>query len=742
MTNFDDRSNDDLDDQALDQDEKNEAEAELLKKLISGDEAATAAYIKPILDNHLLAYQPGYIAVFAKVKQGNVSAWLRLKPRLQQNKKLSISAVEKLIKEMIAQQRPAGPASASGDERRQSGCEMRLDGNRPGLHSTEEDGLWLAQVFEVSGLCRVLAPEGETPRACGVLIRFKNSDAKDVDLFINSELLNGEFGRLGTALYEAGFIFDRGDAYRKMLHRYLANYSCSRRVTVVARTGWIEVGGRLVGFILPNETFLTERFSAPLILDPAARTARYLKRGSLEEWRNGAGRLAGQHALATFRMSSALSGPLLKLTGYEGGGFHLFGPSSGGKSTLDILAMTVWGRGDREGGFGRTWSATANGVEAAAASSNDTALFLDDTSHADPKIVLQIIYTLTGGQQKIRMRADTSQRETPPFRSNVLSNGEKSIPDTLKDARLPVKGGVTVRLADIAAIGRGKLDPNEQGAAFDDSATDWRAFVAEAARAAMTAYGTAGPAFVQKLIDEKISGADIRARVDDFIKLAGVGQAHGQVRRVAMKAGLSAVAGELAIAFGIVPWASGSAVAAAEYVFQLWLERRGTRDSYELMEALQRVQAIFEQYGDSRFDPLRAVTAEDPAGPFDPVSADFVPGIVDLVRFDSGRSPTLKRLGWTSGVGEDRRWYIAPQTWKDEICKGFDVNALTSELDKKGALELSLEKDGDRLRKRPKKVGIGGLRPKPRYYIVTPRVFQVVSDLSEEGPMRERIFSI
>ena len=593
-----------------------------------------------------------------------------------------------------------------------------------------------SQPFEVVGLCRALASEAETPRACGLLIRYKNNDARSVDLFINSDLLNGDLWRLSAALYEAGFDFDRGDASRKALQRYLANYSCSRRVTVVARTGWIEVGGRLVGFILPNEAFLTERFAAPLILDPAARTARYAKRGTLEEWSNGAGRFAGQHALATFRMSSALSGPLLKLTGYEGGGFHLFGPSSGGKSTLDILANdTVWDRlaieraeigphlvADGE----RRWRQPPG-------LGNDTLRYCATRGRIawESKIVLQIIYTLTGGQQKIRMRADTSQRETPPFRSNVLSNGEKSIPDMLKDARLSVKGGVTVRLADIPAIGRGKLDPNEQGAAFDDSATDWRAFVAEAARAAVTAYGTAGPVFVQKLIDEKITGGDIRAHVDDFIERVGVSQAHGQVRRVAMKAGLSAVAGELAIAFGIVPWPIGSAIAAAEYVFQLWLERRGTLDSYELLEALQRVQAIFEQYGDSRFDPLRAVTADDPAGPFDPVSTDFVPGEPDLVRFDSGRSPTLKRLGWTSGVGEDRRWYIAQQTWKDEICKGFDLKALNSELDKNGALEFSLEKDGGRLRKRPKYVRIGGL--KRRCYVVTPKIFQVVSDLSEEG---------
>jgi putative DNA primase/helicase len=254
----------------------------------------------------------------------------------------------------------------------------------------------------------------------------------------------------------------------------------------------------------------------------------------------------------------------------------------------------------------------------------------------------------------------------------------------------------------------------------------------------VTAYGTAGPAFVQKLIDEKLTGGDIRASVDEFIKLVGVGQAHGQVRRVAMKAGLSAVAGELAIAFGIVPWASGSAVAASEYVFQLWLERRGTAGSYELMEALQRVQAIFEQYGDSRFDPLRLVTAEDPADPFDPVAAAVqFAGEPDLVRFDSGRSPTLKRLGWTSGVGEGRRWYLAPQTWKDEIGKGFDLKALNSELEKLGALELATRADGARIRKRPKQVMIAGVRN--HYYIVNPKIFQVVSNAVEEASNEGKI---
>ena len=126
MTEFDGRSNDDLDDQALEQDEKRDAETELLKKLVSGDEAATAAYIAIFGKNHLLALQPDNIAIFAKLKEEKLSAWLRFKPRLQQaNAKIKISVVDKLIKELLAQQRSANFKSTPHDERRQSGCEMR-----------------------------------------------------------------------------------------------------------------------------------------------------------------------------------------------------------------------------------------------------------------------------------------------------------------------------------------------------------------------------------------------------------------------------------------------------------------------------------------------------------------------------------------------------------------------------------------------------------------------------------------
>ena len=164
--------------------------------------------------------------------------------------------------------------------------------------------------------------------------------------------------------------------------------------------------------MLPREVITIKQGDHPPILSPSARTARYALRGTFEQWRDNAARLAGQHTLGVFRMSTALASPLLKLAGQEGGVFHLWGTSSGGKSTLDFLASTVWGRGTREGGFSRTWSSTANGFENTAAAGNDIAIFLDDTSHViDARTIVQVIYMVSGGQGKTRMRADKSPSE-------------------------------------------------------------------------------------------------------------------------------------------------------------------------------------------------------------------------------------------------------------------------------------------------------------------------------------------
>lgn len=319
--------------------------------------------------------------------------------------------------------------------------------------------------------------------------------------------------------------------------------------------------------------------------------------------------------------------------------------------------------------------------------------------------------------------------ETPPIRTNLLSNGERDIAEILKRAKLEVPGGIVVRVPGVAAIGRGKI-AGEPGASLDVSSTHWRAFIKEAVRVLRgPGYGVAGPLFIRILIERKIGGERVGNLIDGFVKRLGADEMHPQVARVAMKAGLVAAAGEMAIDFGILPWPVGSAIDAAEYVFQEWLKRRGTKGSHELMEALRKIQALFEQSGTSRFDPLHTVTQADltdplpgerpPAGPIDPNDPP-------LTTHTGGRAPASRRLGWVAGLGEKQRWYIAEQTWKDEVGKLYDVRAINSVLEKKGALEFEKQTNCEKPRNRLRRIMINGRRYP--FYVVTPEILQVASD--------------
>ena len=193
----------------------------------------------------------------------------------------------------------------------------------------------------------------------------------------------------------------------------------------------------------------------------------------------------------------------------------------------------------------------------------------------------------------------------------------------------------------------------------------------------------------------------------------------------------------MAIEFGLLPWPVSSAIDAAEYVFQEWLKRRGTRGSHERMEALRKIQALFEQGGSSRFDPLHAVTPADLEDPLPGESRLEVTGTIDpndppFVTPNSGRAPSTRRLGWVAGLGEKQRWYILEQSWKDVIGQLYDVEAVNSVLEKKKALEFETQTDRDKPRRRLKRITVDGKRHP--FIVVTPEILQVASDPSEEGP--------
>jgi uncharacterized protein (DUF927 family) len=169
--------------------------------------------------------------------------------------------------------------------------------------------------------------------------------------------------------------------------------------------------------------------------------------------------------------------------------------------------------------------------------------------------------------------------------------------------------------------------------------------------------------------------------------------ADGQVSRVAAKFALVAAAGELAADFGVLPWARGAADDAAATCFKAWLAKRGTVGSSELEEGIAQVRLFIEQHGSSRF-----ASAEE---------------VVHVHRM-TGDERTINRAGFRKrleGGGWD--YLVFPETWRKEVCKGFDAGTIAREMVKRGLMVPGSDGKATRSDRAP------GAKSTSRFYHVT-----------------------
>jgi putative DNA primase/helicase len=471
---------------------------------------------------------------------------------------------------------------------------------------------------------------------------------------------------------------------QRQLVSYLAGVKSNRRGTVVERTGWHEVGGHRC-FVLPQET-IGPRGAEIIILADAA-VGPYDARGTLNDWQQSVGSNSGEHFLTRLAVSMAFAGPLLGLADQEGGGLNFYSTSSTGKTTLARLAASVWGRGSSNG-YMRGWRATANGLEGAAASSTDTLLVLDEIGAVDAAEAGPAIYELANGAGKLRAKRDATLRDTKTWLVLVLSTGEVPMATKIAEDRgKRARAGQAVRLLDIPAdrsLGFGVFSHVGSEADAGELAEKFEL-------EAVTNYGTAGPAFIRKVIDEGVDEVRKSARgwIKKFIAENAAAGSDGQVRRAARRLGLIAAAGEIATTLGILPWKAGQSMTSARYMFRRWLEQRGGSEPAEVQQAIRQVRQFIEQFGDSRFDPL-------------PVNA-------------SSDRPVINRAGWRAGSGPNATWYVLPEVWRSEVCGGLDWKFAAKILGERKILQRG--SDGWQ-----KMMNMGGTE-RMRFYCITSRIF-------------------
>jgi hypothetical protein len=158
-------------------------------------------------------------------------------------------------------------------------------------------------------------------------------------------------------------------------------------------------------------------------------------------------------------------------------------------------------------GFIRSWRATTDGLEGAAAGATDTVLILDDVGQVDAREMGAASCMLANGAGKACAARDGSLREPRCWRLLIISNGEAPVDAKLAEDRgRKPRAGQLVRMLDI---------PTSRAFGVLDSAgpDGGAAALADECKLAAMSDGTAGPEFVRRLIFDRVTGDEARATV-------------------------------------------------------------------------------------------------------------------------------------------------------------------------------------------------------------------------------------
>jgi putative DNA primase/helicase len=472
----------------------------------------------------------------------------------------------------------------------------------------------------------------------GRLLRFTNTLGRLREFAMPMDMLAGDCVLMRAELLAMGVLID--PHAKDLLTQYLQAMTPKRRVHCALQVGWCDDS-----FVLPD-VVIGPKSSGVIFQSGERGHDEHTRGGTLAGWQSDIAARAVGNPLLTLALSASFAGPMLMRCNGESGGIHFVGDSSTGKTTIIEAACATWGGPN----FRRSWRATSNGMEGAAALFNDCLLALDEISECDPREVGAIVYALGNGRGKQRASRTGNARGVTRWRVVVLSSGERSIGTTMAEGGYRAKAGQSVRLLDIPAARRfgawDELHGLPNGAAFADAIR----------RAAVTHHGHAGRAFLEKLTRDRRDFCEWLERFKALPMFCADG-GEGQDKRTAGRFALLALAGELATEYGITGWQEGAAIEAAAEGFKAWQATRG-RGNDERRQILERVSGFIERHGDGRFS-----------------DADSMSETV-IVR---------DRAGWWRGT-EAGRVYLFNAEGLREALKGFDFKRALDTLQEAGAL--------------------------------------------------------
>jgi len=522
-----------------------------------------------------------------------------------------------------------------------------------------------------------------------------------------ARMLSADGGEYRATLLNMGLRISTTPRARNLLTQYIQTRAPEEFASCTDRVGW-----HGSAFVLPRETIGDDAERIVFQSDNAVENT-FRTKGTAEQWRDRVGALCVGNSRMAFAVACAFAGPLLRPMGMESGGFHYRGDSSSGKTTALKLAASVYGGAN----YLQRWRSTDNALEATAAQHSDCLLILDELAQIDPKTAGECAYMLANEQGKARATRGGTPRPRQVWRLLFLSAGELGLADHMAEGQKRTRTGQEVRMADIPADAGAGMGAFEDLHGLDGGA----AFAKHITGHAQTVYGAPGRAWLTWLTTN--SGtlkASIRTASNALAAQLIPKDSSGQVERVGARFALVGAAGELATAAGLTGWPVGESERAATACFNAWLAARGGNGNGEVVAMLRAVRRFLETHGEGRFAMWHR-SADDHApktlqraGVRRMLNAEGEP-----IKTNSQHGTEYgDRMPAALGEGVSFEYFILSETFRAEVCQGFDYQAVCRVLVDHGCL---MPDKGRPFDCRPRLPGVG----LSWCYRITPAIFDI-----------------
>jgi hypothetical protein len=428
-------------------------------------------------------------------------------------------------------------------------------------------------------------------------------DGKQSFFKLSMEKLAGNGASAIRSLMKAGVYIVAGDKAQRGLVQFL-HFKPKREIVRIPRVGWAQVGSHWI-FVRPDEVItpadMPAQRNTSYVFDATATQHGLHVAGTAAEWAAEiATPLRGNSNIA-LSLGTFLAAPLLCLANEPGGGNHLYGPSTIGKTMSSAVGQSIygWPHEMADDAFGVSWGGSEAGFDALALARTDLGLPLDEITLANPRTAEQVVYKVASGTKGPRATSKGHLRETAHASVLVLSTGEKSLAQFIGKG---LQEGARKRLVDVPAT----VQP---GSAFEtiprDRIHDESKRFFDAMKRQHGAVGRDWQRHLVVLGPDRIK-AELQKHREAFLALPEVvtvaEKAHPQVRAVVNRFSLNAAALRMAIEANLLPWTVEESDVGITACIQRWAQQRGNIDTAgELVRAAREVAATIKSTLADRF---------------------------------------------------------------------------------------------------------------------------------------------